>query len=86
MIESGFQHGKDAESVGSSGDQTGFVVQALDDDRREGFLPGEPVQDQRLMIPQRLCDLPQRRQSAAQGAGNPSIEERLSPAGWHVQK
>src|SRR5260370_1292104 len=79
VIESNFHSVIGAEAVGSSGDQSDFVVEALNGTIGDFSFGPKPVQDQRLMCAQHPGYLFHRFQTAAHGPEAPVVEKAAGP-------
>jgi len=79
VIQGNFHRVVGAEAVGTSGDHSNLVVEALH--RTSGNLASgfEPVHQERLMRPQHPRHLLHRLQAAAQGAGRPDVQKGAGP-------
>ena len=79
MIQGNFHRFIGAKAVGSSGDHSDFVVQALDRAAGNLALGPEPVQQQVLMGAQHPRHFLHRLQAAAQGAVGPEVQKGAGP-------
>ena len=79
MIESGFHGVVGAKAVGSSGDHSDFVVEALDGAVGDFAFGPEPIEDEFFVGAEHAGDLAQGLEAAAQGAFAPDIQEGGSP-------
>src|ERR1035438_7654406 len=79
VIKGNFHSVIGAEAVGSSGDDSDFVVEALDGAVGDLFFGAKPVQNQRLMGAQHPGYLFHRFQTAPHGPEAPVVEKAAGP-------
>ena len=84
MIKSEFKHTKASESIGTSGDDTAFVVETLDDGIGD-FTPGlEPVEKEGFISPKCACDFLHGLDTGTKCGSDPVIEEAHDTTGSAV--
>ncbi len=84
MIQSDFQPVIGPKTIGLSGSESGFSVEALDHAARERAFGSEPVEDKRSMAPQHAGDALHRPDLRSHRAHAPSVEEAPGPIGRAV--
>ena len=79
MIKGNFHRVVGTKAVGSSGDDSDFVVEALNGTVGDFSSGSKPIQDQRLMGAKHPGDLFHGFQTATHGPGAPIVEEAAGP-------
>ena len=79
MIEGHFHSFVSAKAVGSSGNYSDFVVEALDGAIGDLTFGTKPIEDQRFMSAQHLGNLFHGFEAAAHGTEAPIVEKRTGP-------
>ena len=85
MIQSSFSRMIGSESIGFSGSQFCFVVEALDDSTGKLSFGPEPVQQQRPMVPQAAGDVLHRINLRAHRFRAPFVQKLARPIGRTVR-